>query len=232
MLNIRRSDERGQVDAGWLKSRHTFSFGHYRDPEWVAYRSLRVINEDWVAPGAGFPTHPHHEMEIVTYMLSGALAHEDSMGHGSTIVPGDVQRMSAGTGLTHSEFNASNSEPAELVQIWILPGTRGLAPSYEQTRFEEEALAGRFCLIASSDGREGSVTIHQDAAILAAKLQAGHEAEHRLGPGRGAWLQVLAGSVQAEGETLRAGDGAAVEGVETVRIRAGEAAHVLLFDLA
>lgn len=232
MTTIRRSDERGQVDLGWLQSFHTFSFGDFRDENWVHFRSLRVINTDFVAPGAGFPTHPHRDMEIVTYMLSGALAHRDSMGNGSTIRPGDVQRMTAGSGLTHSEFNPSNEEPASLLQIWLFPTDKGLTPTYEQTAFDPAELQNALRLVASPDGREGSVTVHQDALVFASKIHAGQSVSHSHDATRGLWLQVIEGEVVANGSTLQSGDGAAFEEVDTLKIEATKDAHFLLFDLA
>lgn len=232
MVTLRRSDDRGQVDFGWLKSYHTFSFGEYRDPEWTHYRTLRVINTDFVAPGAGFPTHPHRDMEIVTYMLDGGLAHRDSMGSGSTIRPGDVQRMTAGSGITHSEFNASDSEPASLLQIWLFPREKGLTPSYEQTSVEPDELRNALRIIASPDGRDGSVTIQQDALILASRLEAGHTVTQTHVASRGFWLQVIEGEVAANGTTLQTGDGAALEDSDSLLIEAIKDSHFLLFDLA
>lgn len=231
MTTIRRSDDRGLVDVGWLQSYQTFSFGDFRDEKWVHYRSLRVINTDFVAPGAGFPTHPHRDMEIVTYMLSGAIAHRDSMGSGSTIRPGDVQRMTAGSGLTHSEFNPSNEEPASLLQIWLFPTEKGLTPSYEQTAFDPAEMQNALRIVASPDGREGSVTIHQDALIFASKLDGGRAVSHAHDATRGLWLQMIEGEVAANGTTLQSGDGAAFEEVEALKIEAKADAHFLLFDL-
>ncbi|HRK22794.1 MAG TPA: pirin family protein [Fimbriimonadaceae bacterium] len=232
MTTIRRSEERGQVDFGWLKSYHTFSFGDYRDENWVHYRSLRVINTDFVAPGAGFPTHPHRDMEIVTYMLDGALAHRDSMENGSTIRPGDVQRMTAGSGITHSEFNPSETEPASLLQIWLFPTKKGLTPSYEQTTFDPAELQNALRVVASPDGREGSVSIHQNALILASKLEVGRSVTHTHDATRGLWLHVIEGEVTANSTTLQPGDAAAFEEVGTLNIEASKDAHFLLFDLA
>ena len=232
MIAVRRSEERGHFDHGWLDTRHTFSFADYRDPRHMGFRALRVVNEDRVQPGQGFGTHPHRDMEIVTYVLEGGLAHRDSMGHGSTIHPGDVQRMSAGTGVTHSEFNASRTEPVHFLQIWILPDRTGLAPSYEQRRFPEEERRGRLRLVASPDGADGSVTVHQDARLYAALLAPGEAVTHSFMPGRHAWVQVVRGEVEAAGERLAAGDGAAVSGEETLSLRGIQDAEVLLFDLA
>lgn len=231
MTTIRRAHDRGFLDAGWLKSYHSFSFGDYRDPEWMGFHSLRVINTDWVAPGAGFPTHPHRDMEIISYVLSGSLAHRDSTGTGSSIEPGDVQRMTAGSGLTHSEFNGSEIEPAEFLQIWILPAERGLEPSYEQIRLDPDALRNRLQYIASPDGREGSVTIHQDATIQVGKIDPSERITHPLEPGRAAWLQVIDGEVQIGDKILTKGDGAAFEQEAAVEFEALAPCHVMLFDL-
>jgi redox-sensitive bicupin YhaK (pirin superfamily) len=231
MITVRRSQDRGQYDHGWLDTRHTFSFAGYHDPRHMGFRVLRVINEDRVRPGQGFGTHPHRDMEIVSYVLSGALEHRDSMGNGSTIRPGEVQRMSAGTGVLHSEFNPSASEPVHFLQIWILPERPGLAPGYEQKRFPDEEKRGRLRLLASSDGRDGSVTIHQDARILAAALEDGEEVRHALAPGRHAWVQVTRGEVELGGERLAAGDGAALSGEAAATVRGRSTAEVLLFDL-
>ena len=239
MVRVRRSGERGVTEIGWLDSRHTFSFGEYRDPGHVRFRSLRVINEDRVAPRSGFPTHPHADMEIVTYVVSGALHHQDSMGNGSTITPGEVERMSAGTGIEHSEVNSSSTEPVHLLQIWIFPERRGLAPGYEQKRFPDAERRGRLRLVAARDGRDGAVTIHQDAAIWAATLPAGARVEHALARGRGAWLQLIRGELDVTtdgGATaatrLAAGDGAAIEDASNLAIQAAAEAELLLFDLA
>ena len=232
MITVRPAGERGKSDFGWLDSRHTFSFGDYHDPEHMGFRALRVINEDRVEAGKGFGTHPHRDMEIVSYALEGAIAHKDSMGNGSTIRPGDVQRMTAGTGVLHSEFNPSADESLHFLQIWIVPEKRGLAPGYEQKRFDESARSGKLTLVASRDGREGSVTIHQDAEIRAALLDAGQKVEHRLAKGRGAWLQVARGEVDVNGTKLKQGDGAAIEDEAAVAIRAAAPSEVLLFDLA
>jgi redox-sensitive bicupin YhaK (pirin superfamily) len=238
MITVRKAGERGTTDIGWLDSRHTFSFGDYRDPDHVHFRTLRVINEDFVAPRSGFPTHPHADMEIVTYVVSGALQHEDSMGNGSTITPGEVQRMSAGTGIQHSEMNSSKSEPVHLLQIWIFPDRRGLAPGYEQKRFPDAERRGRLRLVAADDGRDGAVTIHQDAAIWAATLPVGTRVEHRLAKGRGAWLQLIRGALDvttdggARTTRLEAGDGAAIEDVSSLALVASAEAELLLFDLA
>jgi len=232
MITIRKSEERGHFSHGWLDTYHTFSFDQYYDPAHMHWRSLRVINEDRVAPGQGFPTHSHRDMEIITYILSGALEHRDSMGSGSVIRPGDVQRMSAGTGVSHSEFNPSESASVHLLQIWVLPASRGLAPSYEEKSFCEAERRGRLRLVASADGREGSVTIQQDARLYAAILDAGASAEHTMGAQRYAWLQVARGAVKLNEFDLQQGDGAAVSNETDLRIVAQEAAEILLFDLA
>jgi redox-sensitive bicupin YhaK (pirin superfamily) len=231
MITLRRAADRGHADHGWLDTRHTFSFADYHDPRWMGFRHLRVINEDRVQPGRGFPTHGHRDMEIVSYVLSGALEHRDSLGSGSVIRPGEVQRMSAGTGVRHSEYNPSETEPVHFLQIWILPAVAGLAPEYEQRTYPAPERRGRLRLIGSSDGRDGSVTIHQDVALHAALLEPGEAVAHRLGPGRHAWLQVARGAVTLGGQSLEQGDGAAVSGETAVRITAREPAEVLLFDL-
>jgi redox-sensitive bicupin YhaK (pirin superfamily) len=232
MIRIRRAAERGQFDHGWLETRHTFSFAGYRDPEHMGFRSLRVLNEDRVEPGQGFGTHPHRDMEIVTYVLAGALEHRDSMGNGSIIRPGDVQRMSAGTGVTHAEFNASRTDPLHFLQIWILPERAGLPPGYEQRRFHDAEKQGRLCLVASPEGADGAVTVHQDARILASRLSPGQEVTHRLAPGRHAWVHVAAGTLELDGRRLSAGDGAALSAEPAVALRGVEDAEVLVFDLA
>ncbi|ACY15601.1 pirin family protein [Haliangium ochraceum] len=231
MMNIRRSDERGVGDHGWLHSRHTFSFANYYDQRFTGYRDLLVINEDQVAPGRGFGTHGHRDMEILSYVLSGGLQHADSLGNGSVIVPGEVQRMSAGTGVRHSEYNDSKHQPVHFLQIWIRPREQGLAPSYEQKSFSEEAKRGRLCLVASEDGREGSLTIHQDVAVYASLLDAGSEVSYAPQPGRHLWLQVAGGALEVGGETLAAGDALASDAGE-LRIRGALDAEFLLFDLA
>jgi redox-sensitive bicupin YhaK (pirin superfamily) len=230
MTQVRKAQERGHFDFGWLNTYHTFSFGQYYDPEFMGFRSLRVINEDWVQAGGGFPTHPHRDMEIVTYILEGALQHKDSMGNGSAIRPGEVQRMTAGTGITHSEYNPSKSEPVHLLQIWLMPEQRGLKPSYEQKTYPAEEKRGRMRLIASRDGREGSVTIHQDADIYAGLLN-GEEINFPLRPERHAWVQVARGTVTVNGQELGPGDAAAITAEEQVRLGPGKDAEVLLFDL-
>ena len=231
MIRLRRSAERGHADHGWLDTRHTFSFAGYYDPRHMGYRTLRVINDDRVAGGGGFPTHPHRDMEIVSYVVDGALEHRDSLGTGSVIRPGDVQRMTAGTGVRHSEFNPSPDDPMRLIQIWIVPERDGLAPSYEQKRFPLEERTGRLQLVASGDGRDGSLTIQQDADLYATILEPGQKVEHSIRPGRGAWVQVIRGRVDLEGKTLAEGDGAAVENESSIELSGVEPAEVLLFDL-
>jgi hypothetical protein len=232
MISIRKAGDRGHFDHGWLDTHHTFSFGDYHDPRHMGFRSLRVINEDFVQPGMGFPTHGHRDMEIVTYVLDGALAHKDSLGTGSTITPGEVQRMSAGTGITHSEFNHSQDEVVHLLQIWILPERQGLRPGYEQKVFTEAERRGVLRLVASRDGGEGSVTVHQDAKLYATLLDQGTTVEHALAPGRHAWVQVARGTVALDDQPLAVGDGAAVSGATSIRLTGRSAAEVLVFDLA
>jgi redox-sensitive bicupin YhaK (pirin superfamily) len=232
MLEIRRAAERGTTRTGWLESRHSFSFGDYRDPRHTGFRSLRVINEDHVRPGQGFAPHSHRDMEIVTWVLAGALEHRDSLGNGSVIRPGEIQRMSAGTGITHSEYNPSAEDPVHFLQIWILPERRDLAPSYEQRAIPEPERRNRLRLVASGDGADGSVRLHQDARVFAACLDPGRGVRHALAPGRSAWVQVAHGRVEANGAPLAAGDGASVTGEPALALDAPEAAEVLLFDLA
>jgi len=231
MLTLRRSDERGLADHGWLKSRHSFSFADYFDPEHVQFGPLRVINEDRVAPGGGFGTHGHRDMEIVSYVLEGALEHKDSMGTGSTIRPGDVQRMSAGRGVMHSEFNASKTEPVHFLQIWIIPEVTGIAPGYEQKHFAAADRRGRLRLVAARDGREGAVKIHQDASVYAGLFDGEESAGLALAPGRKAYVHVARGSIVANGTPLSAGDALKVTDAESVRLEMGKDAEVLLFDL-
>ncbi len=232
MLTLRKAEERGRADFGWLDSRHTFSFGEYYDPDHMGFSVLRVINDDRVAPGAGFPTHPHRDMEIVTYVLDGALAHKDSLGNGSTIRPGEVQRMSAGSGIRHSEYNASKTAPAHFLQIWLLPQRSGIAPGYEQKAFDAVERRNVLRLVASPDGRDGSVTIHSDAALYASNLAGDATVEHTHGPGRAAWLHVARGSVALGAAVLKEGDGAAILGPEPLAIRGVAAeSEILLFDL-
>lgn len=232
MITVRHAHERGHSRHAWLDSRHTFSFADYDDPAHRGFRSLRVINEDRVKPGQGFPTHPHRDMEIITHVLSGALEHRDSLGNGSIIRPGDVQRMSAGSGITHSEFNPSADEPVHFLQIWILPEQAGLPPGYEQRAFPAEEKRGQLRLVASRDGREGSVIIHQDVSLYLASLAGGKQVRYALAPARHAWVQVARGSALLNGVALRAGDGAAVGEEELLRLDGREEAEVLLFDLA
>jgi redox-sensitive bicupin YhaK (pirin superfamily) len=231
MLTLRKSGDRGRFDFGWLDTRHTFSFGDYHDPRHMGFRALRVINEDVVRGGGGFGTHPHRDMEIVTYVLAGALAHRDSMGNGSTIRPDDVQRMSAGTGVTHSEHNASASEPVHLLQIWILPAATGTPPSYEQRAFPAAEKRGRLRLVGAPDGRDGAVTIHQDVALYATLLAPGERVAHALAPGRHAWVQLVRGRATVNGTPLAAGDGAALRDEDRVEIVAEEDSEALVFDL-
>lgn len=232
MITIRKAEERGHFDHGWLDTYHTFSFDQYRDRRHMSFGSLRVINEDRVAPGHGFPTHSHRDMEIITYVLEGSLAHKDSMGNGSIIKPGDVQRMTAGTGVAHSEANPSADGPVHLLQIWILPHTHGLEPGYEQKMFPDDLKQGRLCLIASENGREGSVTIHQEADIYSSKLDTGQSVSHQLGDKRKAWIQVARGSVSLNGVELAQGDGAAISEESTLEVSGREPSEVLLFDMA
>ncbi len=230
MISIRRAQERGFTRTGWLDSRHSFSFANYYDPKHMGFGPLRVINDDRVAPGGGFPRHPHDNMEIVSYVLEGALEHKDSMGNGSVIRAGDVQRMSAGTGVEHSEFNHSKTEPVHFLQIWIKPEAYGIRPSYEQKSFETPNESG-FTLIGSRDGRDGSVTVHQDVALSLGRFGKGEEVSHPLGAGRRAWLQVMRGAVALGGERLEAGDGVALKDEAQLVLRAEEDAEVLLFDM-
>jgi redox-sensitive bicupin YhaK (pirin superfamily) len=234
MLTIRRSEDRGHFDHGWLDTRHTFSFADYRDQRFMGFSDLRVINEDRVKPGQGFGTHGHRDMEILSYVLEGELGHRDSMGNGSTIRPGDVQRMSAGTGVTHSEQNPSREQPVHFLQIWILPAAEGIRPGYEQRAFPAEERRGRLRVLASADGRDGSITIHQDAAMLGAILAPGDRVRHQIPAGRVAWVQVARGEVAVNGQRLRAGDGVAAveEAALEVMGEGTEEADVLVFDLA
>lgn len=229
---LRRSSERGYADHGWLKSFHTFSFADYYDPQHMGFRSLRVINEDRVEPGRGFGTHSHRDMEIISYVLGGELEHRDSMGNGSTIRPGDVQRMSAGTGVAHSEFNPSQDSPVHFLQIWLLPARRGQKPSYEQKGFSPAERQDTLRLIASPDGRDGSVTVHQDVSLYAALLAPDKTVRHTPASGRHAYVHVARGTVTLNGTELKAGDAAALSAPETVELTGREAAEVLVFDLA
>ena len=233
MQITRPAAERGVANFGWLDSRHTFSFGHYHDPRHMGFGPLRVINEDRVVPARGFGTHGHSDMEIISYVLDGALEHKDSMGTGSVITPGDVQRMSAGTGVQHSEFNASKTDSVHFLQIWIMPAEQGLAPSYEQRRFERDDKLGQLRLVGSRDGRDGSVTIHQDVDLYASILPDGDAVEHRIASGRKGWLQVARGDVDVNGVRHAAGDGVAIDGELAVTVTgAGDEAEILLFDMA
>ncbi|MFZ0634523.1 MAG: pirin family protein [Candidatus Acidiferrales bacterium] len=229
MIQIRQSDERGHGDPGWLDSRFTFSFADYYDPEHVEFRSLRVINEDHVAPGQGFGMHPHRDMEIITYVLEGAIEHRDNMGNRGVVRPGEIQKMSAGTGVMHSEYNPSPTQPVHLLQIWITPERRGIKPSYEQHTFTPGELDGKFQPIA---GAEGAVSLHQDAELLAAKLAPGQRAVHELKPGRHAWAQIARGGGKLNGQFVKAGDGAAISNESQVTFEPTESSEVLLFDLA
>lgn len=231
MIVIRKSEERGHFNFGWLNTYHTFSFDQYYDPRFMSFRSLRVINEDRVEPGRGFPTHGHRDMEIITYVLEGALEHRDSMGTGSIIVPGDVQKMSAGKGVRHSEANPSQGEPVHLLQIWIVPDETGIEPDYQQKRFEDEEKRGRLRLVASPDGSDGSISIHQDASLYAALLDSAEQVAHELKPNRYAWVQVARGAVEVNGKTLNQGDGAAASEEKSLTIKGQEPAEILLFDL-
>lgn len=229
--SLRRSHERGLADHGWLQSRHTFSFADYHDPRHMGFRSLRVINEDWIAPGSGFPTHPHRDMEIFTVMVSGVLEHRDSLGNQARIHPGDIQVLSAGTGITHSEFNADPRHPAHLLQIWIQPRQRGLAPRY--TEWHRDSCAGEVpkSLIISSDGREGSATLAQEAEVYRLKMAAGQSVEHSVREGRGVWLQIITGQADCQGYALEAGDALSTEDSGLWRVHARTALEALLFDL-
>jgi redox-sensitive bicupin YhaK (pirin superfamily) len=231
MLTVRRAGDRGHADHGWLDSHHTFSFADYQDPRHMGFGPLRVINDDTVAAGGGFPPHSHRDMEILSYVLEGALQHKDSMGNGSVIKPGDVQRMSAGTGVTHSEYNASKTEPVHFLQIWIIPSARGLPAGYEQKFFGDGDRRGRLCLVASPDGAEGSVRIQQDARVYASLLDPGQSVVHPFGAGRRGWLHVARGSAEVGGTALVAGDGVAIEGEPRLAIDARAGGELLLFDL-
>jgi redox-sensitive bicupin YhaK (pirin superfamily) len=232
MITIRPANERGHANHGWLDSHHTFSFADYYAPAHMGFRALRVINEDRVAPGRGFGTHPHRDMEIISYVLEGGLEHKDSMGTGSVIRPGDVQRMSAGTGVTHSEFNGSKTELVHFLQIWLIPSQRGIAPSYEQKAFDASEKRGRLRVVASPDSRDGSVGIHTDATLYAGLFDAGESAEVALAPGRHAWVHVARGSVRVNGQELHAGDGASLSDEAKVSVEGTTGGEVLVFDLA
>jgi len=232
MLQIRKAAERGVAEFGWLSSRHTFSFGDYHDPRNMGFGPLRVINEDRVAPGKGFGTHGHRDMEIISYVLEGALAHKDSIGTGSVIRPGDVQIMSAGTGIQHSEFNASATEPVHFLQIWILPDRQAIAPRYAQKQFPDEEKKGRLRLIGSSDGRDESIVVHQDVRIFSALLQSGEPVTHEMAKGRRAWVQIVRGAAMVEGQAVEAGDGVAAQEQPSLTLTATrDGTEVLVFDL-
>ena len=230
MMNIRKANERGHANHGWLDAYHSFSFANYHDPRWMGYRSLRVINDDLVMPGMGFGTHPHRDMEIITYILSGSLEHKDSMGNGRVIRPGDIQYMAAGTGVQHSEFNPSKDEAVHLLQIWIQPDAKGVTPRYAEKSFAK-APEGILHLVTSKTGRDGSIAIHQDADLWLAKLGVGQTVTHNVAAGRHAWLHVAEGEVTLNGKTLSGGDAAIIEEAISLEISAGKAAQVLLFDL-
>jgi redox-sensitive bicupin YhaK (pirin superfamily) len=232
MKTLRKSDERGYADHGWLQSFHSFSFADYHDPAHMGFGPLRVINDDVIAPGRGFGQHGHRDMEIVTYVLQGALSHQDSLGHGEKILPGDVQRMSAGRGIMHSEFNLSLYDPTHLLQIWIEPSERGIAPGYEQKNFSNEDKRGRLRLVASPDGRDGSVTIHADATVSVGLFDGDERAELALDPARKAYVHVARGQAVVNGEVLEAGDALLLSGESALQVEQGQAAEVLVFDLA
>lgn len=231
MLTLRKSEDRGRTKIDWLDSRHSFSFGDYRDRDHVNFGPLRVINEDWIAGGGGFEPHPHRDMEIVTYLLDGALRHKDSLGNGGIIRPGEIQRMSAGSGIVHAEFNASRSAPAHLLQIWIMPSKEGIDPSYEQKKIDPDAVAGKLARIAAPDPRENKVRLVQDAEIWASRLSADEEVVHPLEKGRRAWIQVARGDVEVGGERLSAGDAAAITDIDSIALRAHAPSEILLFDM-
>jgi redox-sensitive bicupin YhaK (pirin superfamily) len=232
MIKLRKAAERGATRTGWLESRHTFSFADYYAPAHMGFGKLRVINDDVVAPGSGFGRHPHRDMEIVSYVLQGALQHGDSMGNEGVVAAGDVQRMTAGTGVVHSEQNASKAEPVHFLQIWIEPDTRGLAPGYEQKHFDTDEKRDVLRLVASKDGRDGSVRVRQDVDVFASVLDVGKRVEHTIAAGRRAWVQVASGSVRVNGQELSAGDGAAIENESKMEIEGREPGELLLFDLA
>jgi redox-sensitive bicupin YhaK (pirin superfamily) len=231
MITIRRARDRGRRDFGWLSARHSFSFGTYHDRRWMGFRHLRVLNEDWIQPGKGFPMHPHQDMEILTYVLEGGLQHKDSVGNAGVIQPWQVQRMSAGKGIRHSEYNASKKQPVHLMQIWIVPDKRGHKPSYEDKTFKPAARRNKLMLVASPNGAEGSVTIHQDVRMYASVLEKDHTVEHTMDAKRYAWLQVASGSVKLGTHTLLEGDGAAIQREKKLTIKALEGSEFVLFDL-
>jgi redox-sensitive bicupin YhaK (pirin superfamily) len=231
MINVRRANERGSVNLGWLDSKHSFSFGDFYDPEHMGFGSLRVINDDTIQPGQGFGTHPHRDMEIISYIIDGALEHKDSMGNGAVMRSGEVQRMTAGTGVSHSEFNHSKEELVHFLQIWVLPEAQSLTPGYEQKNFSVEDKMNRLRLVASRDGADGSITVHQDMRIYASVLTPGTSLTHSLTEGRQAWVQVASGDVTVAGEILSAGDGIAVSDIDGIDIAASSEAELLLFDM-
>jgi len=231
MLTLRRAEDRGHADHGWLDTHHTFSFADYHDPAQMGHGPLRVLNDDTVAPGGGFPTHGHQDMEIISYVIEGALEHKDSLGNGSVMRPGDVQRMSAGPGVRHSEFNASKTEPVHFLQIWILPERNGLPSGYEQKFFKDEEKRGRWRLVASPDGAQGSVRLQQDARIYAALVSPGPALVHTVSAGRKGWLHLVRGTAQVNGQALRAGDGLAIDGAETLSVTTADQGEVLLLDM-
>jgi len=232
MLTIRRSSDRGHADHGWLNTYHSFSFATYYDPDHMGFHSLRVINEDRVVGGAGFPTHPHANMEIISYVVSGALAHRDSMGNVETIGPGEIQAMTAGTGITHSEFNPSGNEPAHFLQIWLQPARNNLSPTYAQSIYDREQKLNKLKLVVSADGQDDSLSINQDVSLYASVLEGGSSVEHSFAPGRAGWLQVISGEVEVNGEMLNPGDGLAIEDEQTITIIAQSESEFLLFDVA
>jgi redox-sensitive bicupin YhaK (pirin superfamily) len=232
MIHIRRSEDRGLADHGWLHSQHSFSFAHYHDPEWMGWGNLRVINEDHIAPGTGFGTHGHRDMEIISYVLQGELAHKDSMGNVKGIPPGDVQRMSAGSGVMHSEFNHAPNDTTHFLQIWIEPNVRGIAPSYEQKTFNKAEKTGRLRLVASPDGAPGSVTLHADAALYAGLLDADQRAQVSIAPGRKAYVHLVRGALKVNGQALQTGDAAVMADETQIELSDAQGAEVLVFDLA
>ncbi|WP_168566037.1 pirin family protein [Crateriforma spongiae] len=232
MITVRKANDRGHADHGWLDTNHTFSFASYHDPQHMGFRSLRVMNEDRVAPGKGFGTHGHDNMEIISYVLSGALEHKDSMGNGEVLRPGEFQRISAGSGITHSEFNPSSEEPVHFYQIWLVPNVRDIEPSYQQREFDEDEKLNRLRMVASPDGDDGSLSIHTDAKVYLSKLEAGNQVGFDLEPSRHGWLQVLSGSVAVSGHQLSTSDGAAITNEDSLSIVASEDAEIMLFDLA
>ncbi len=232
MIEVRKAEDRGHANHGWLDTYHTFSFASYRDPQHMGFRSLRVMNEDRVQAGLGFGTHGHRDMEIVTYVLDGALEHKDSMGNGEVLTPGEFQRMSAGTGITHSEFISSQTDPVHFYQIWLLPQRIGIEPSYEQKRFDDGGMANQWRLVASPDAGDGSLKIEQDARVFLAKLDGGKQVIHKLAPGRFAWLQVLRGDVSVNGRALKTSDGAAIGDESQLQMVGTSQSELMLFDLA